>query len=84
MLIGDAAGHVDPITGEGIPYALRSAELACKAISKNNLMLYDLFWREEYGAFLLNSAKLKGIIFNRLVCTPYFMISSFMSGNLTR
>jgi geranylgeranyl reductase family protein len=32
-MIGDAAGFVDPITGEGIYYALRSAELAARAIA---------------------------------------------------
>lgn len=31
-LIGDAAGLIDPITGEGIYYALLSAEMAAKAI----------------------------------------------------
>jgi flavin-dependent dehydrogenase len=30
--VGDAAGLVDPITGEGIYYALRSAELAAEAL----------------------------------------------------
>jgi len=32
LLVGDAAGFVDPITGEGIFYAQRSAELAAWAI----------------------------------------------------
>jgi flavin-dependent dehydrogenase len=32
MATGDAAGLVDPITGEGLYYALRSAELAADAI----------------------------------------------------
>lgn len=32
MAVGDAAGLVDPITGEGLYYALRSADLAAQAI----------------------------------------------------
>lgn len=32
MAIGDAAGLVDPITGEGLYYAMRSADLATEAI----------------------------------------------------
>jgi flavin-dependent dehydrogenase len=32
VLIGDAAGLVDPITGEGIYYAHRSAEIAALSI----------------------------------------------------
>lgn len=35
ILVGDAAGFVDPITGEGIFYAQRSAELASWAIHKS-------------------------------------------------
>ena len=32
MAVGDAAGLVDPITGEGLYYAIRSADLAAKAL----------------------------------------------------
>ena len=32
LAVGDAAGLVDPITGEGIYYALRSADLAARAL----------------------------------------------------
>jgi flavin-dependent dehydrogenase len=35
MLVGDAAGFVDPLMGEGIFYAQRSAELASQAIHKS-------------------------------------------------
>lgn len=82
VLIGDAAGHVDQITGEGIPYALRSAELAGKAVLQNDLQLYDTSWREEYGAFLSFSAKLKNLIFNKYICTPYFALGFLASGRL--
>ena len=34
-LIGDAAGFVDPITGEGLYYAMRSAELLAQALAAN-------------------------------------------------
>lgn len=33
LLIGDAAGFVDPLTGEGIYYAHKTAHLAFRAIS---------------------------------------------------
>ncbi len=32
MLVGDAAGLVDPVTGEGISFAIRSGELAAEAL----------------------------------------------------
>ncbi len=35
MLVGDAAGFADPLMGEGIFYAQRSAELASQAIHKS-------------------------------------------------
>jgi geranylgeranyl reductase family protein len=57
LLIGDAAGHVDPITGEGILYAMWGAELAVKAILNGNPELYDNYWREEYGKELIGRAK---------------------------
>ncbi len=35
VLLGDAAGFVDPLTGEGIFYAMKSAKLAAPAIEKS-------------------------------------------------
>jgi flavin-dependent dehydrogenase len=32
MAVGDAAGLVDPVTGEGLYYAIRSADLAARAL----------------------------------------------------
>jgi flavin-dependent dehydrogenase len=34
LLVGDAAGTVDPMTGEGIAMALRGAELAAAAVDR--------------------------------------------------
>ncbi|MBI4640087.1 MAG: NAD(P)/FAD-dependent oxidoreductase [Candidatus Tectomicrobia bacterium] len=39
-LVGDAAGLVDPITGEGIYYALRSAELFADSLQEGDLGSY--------------------------------------------
>jgi geranylgeranyl reductase family protein len=52
ILIGDAAGHVDPISGGGILYALWGGKLAAEAIKSNNLKSYDHKWREEFGKYL--------------------------------
>ena len=40
MAVGDAAGLVDPITGEGLYYALRSAELAAQTITAESPASY--------------------------------------------
>ncbi len=39
MLVGDSAGFVDPITAEGISYALQSGFLASQALLENNMKL---------------------------------------------
>jgi len=56
-LIGDAAGHVDSITGEGILYAIWSAELLAKAIMHGSIKKFDELWQEEYGEELRHKAK---------------------------
>jgi geranylgeranyl reductase family protein len=64
ILIGDAAGHVDSVTGEGITYALWSAELAAEAIIKNNPKMFDKLWREDYGERLVSSCKSRDLFYN--------------------
>ena len=60
-LVGDAAGFCDPITGEGIFYAFKSADLLADALlaideaeSLNgnydrSTALYERVWRESFG-----------------------------------
>ena len=48
LLIGDAAGAPDPITGEGMSLALRSALVAAEAIARGRLEEYAA-WRREEG-----------------------------------
>lgn len=48
-LIGDAAGFVDPITGEGIYYAIRSAELLVNCFLEERIDQYPLRVREDFG-----------------------------------
>lgn len=47
LLVGDAAGLVDPLLGEGIRYAIISARLAAEAIAAGDLSGYEAaIWRE--------------------------------------
>ncbi len=57
LLVGDAAGHVDPIVGEGIYYALRSAECAREAILSDDIPRYEDLWRSAYGRKLRERAE---------------------------
>jgi geranylgeranyl reductase family protein len=47
LLVGDAAGLLDPLIGEGIRYAIVSARLAAEAIAADTLAGYEAaVWRE--------------------------------------
>jgi len=46
-MVGDSAGLVDPITGEGIYYALRSAELCAQALLASRPLDYRVRLAEE-------------------------------------
>lgn len=47
-MIGDAAGFVDPITGEGIYYALRSADLLARALLASCPDRYPQWLRQDF------------------------------------
>ncbi|MFH1808909.1 MAG: NAD(P)/FAD-dependent oxidoreductase [Pseudomonadota bacterium] len=57
LLVGDANGFIDPLTGEGIHFALRSGELAAQTaiealhhgdLSAVGLASYERRWRSEF------------------------------------
>ena len=59
-LVGDAAGFADPITGEGIYYAFKSADLFADALRgsvstglssgyQQAASLYEMMWRDAFG-----------------------------------
>ncbi len=50
FLLGDAARVVEPFTGEGITYALRSAELAARAIVDQPLANAEATYRRDHAA----------------------------------
>jgi geranylgeranyl reductase family protein len=60
-LVGDAAGFVDPLTGEGIYYAIKSADLLARALVNRGGRVedFDEMWRAEFGAELRRAAELQ-------------------------
>src|SRR5262249_46879234 len=60
-LVGDAAGFVDPLTGEGIYYAIKSADLLASALINRvgRVEDFDEMWRAEFGAELRRAAELQ-------------------------
>jgi flavin-dependent dehydrogenase len=63
LLVGDAAGLVDPITREGIFFALRSGQVAAEAILSDETRLYRDRIRGEIGAELARAARVKDRFF---------------------
>ncbi|HEX8353326.1 MAG TPA: NAD(P)/FAD-dependent oxidoreductase [Pyrinomonadaceae bacterium] len=58
-LLGDAAGFADPVTGEGIYYALRSAELFAESYLAGDVSSYDVKWRADFGGELRRASKMR-------------------------
>jgi geranylgeranyl reductase len=56
LFAGDSAGQVMPLTYEGIYYAMKSGELAAKAIVEKRAANYKKMWREAFQRrfFLMN------------------------------
>jgi flavin-dependent dehydrogenase len=89
VLVGDAAGYYDPLTGQGIYRAVRSAELATEAIDAvlrgerlAPLWHYEKTLRKEVAAgrrvqrtveWILTSPRLRRILFQQLETAPEAM-----------
>jgi len=77
LATGDAAGLVDPITGEGLYYAVRSADLATKAILAESIDLagtaYRKLLRRDFMADLEFGSRLAGRVFQ----------GTFLGGSVT-
>lgn len=69
MAVGDAAGLVDPITGEGLYYAIRSGDLAAKALLSElgslaeKLQSYRQTLRRDFAADLEFGSRLAKRVF---------------------
>ena len=70
LLVGDAAGLVDPLTGEGLSYAVVSGALAAKAIIRDALGYYPHWLRRGILAEIAQAGR--------------FVRPFYYSGNLNR
>ena len=76
MAVGDAAGLVDPITGEGLYYAIRSADLAARALladaaelataNYRKLLRHDFAHDLEFGSRLAKRIFLGNFLFSSI------------------
>ena len=70
-LLGDAAGFADPVTGEGIYYALRSAEVFAEAYLSGQPQAYEARWREDFGADLSRAAQMRRRFYGNFWGAPF-------------
>ena len=70
-LLGDAAGFADPVTGEGIYYALRSAELFAEAYLRGVPAAYEARWREDFGGDLSRAAQMRRRFYGNFWGAPF-------------
>jgi flavin-dependent dehydrogenase len=66
-LLGDAAGFADAVTGEGIYYALRSAELFASAYIEGCPESYEFRWRKDFGRDLARASKMRKRFYGNFV-----------------
>lgn len=70
-LLGDAAGFADPVTGEGIYYALRSAELFAEAYLRGCPTEYENLWRNDFGRELKRAAEMRRRFYGSFWGAPF-------------
>jgi len=70
-LLGDAAGFADPVTGEGIYYALRSAELFADAFLEGRVVAYEERWRADFGRELRRASAMRGRFYGEFFGAPF-------------
>ena len=70
-LLGDAAGFADPVTGEGIYYALRSAELFANAYLKGKPEEYEKLWRKDFGVELKRASQMRRRFYGNFWGAPF-------------
>jgi geranylgeranyl reductase family protein len=79
VLIGDAAGHADPVSGEGIPFAILDGELAAQAVAENTPKQFDKMWKETYGMNLFRAIKMRKWIYKKPVLELYCKSLRFLN-----
>ncbi|NKB92210.1 MAG: geranylgeranyl reductase family protein [Candidatus Nanopelagicales bacterium] len=66
MLVGDAAGCVNPLNGEGIDYGLETGHLAAQLLTDPSMTDFTTLWptilREKYGLAFSIARRLAGLL----------------------
>ncbi|NPD89017.1 MAG: geranylgeranyl reductase family protein [Asgard group archaeon] len=71
LVVGDAAGHIDPLTGEGIQYAMDAGEIAADILKdafeqgdfgNGTLKNYQKLWMKSFGKDFKWSARMVKVL----------------------
>ena len=65
LLVGDASGYVDALTGEGLQVGFAEAEAAVRAVVHNDLKSYEAQWRKVTRSYRLLAGGLLWAASNR-------------------
>lgn len=71
VLLGDAAGFADSVTGEGIYYALRSSELFAESFAANDICLFETKWRADFGRELRRAGEMRNRFYGTFFGAPF-------------
>lgn len=74
-VIGDAAGHVDALTGEGILYALLGGTYIAQSIIEGDPSLLNQRWRDQFGAQLKKASQLSAKFYKPGMMDKIFRIA---------
>lgn len=78
ILVGDAAGAVDPVTGQGMTVALRDAQLACRILKRQ--LPHDELSKTKLAAYTHQ----RNLYFGPSYNLAEFLLSSFRHSFLAR
>jgi geranylgeranyl reductase family protein len=70
-LLGDAAGFADPVTGEGIYYALRSADLFAESFLAGRLASYEARCRADFIGELRRASRMRRRFYGNFAGAPF-------------
>jgi flavin-dependent dehydrogenase len=70
-LLGDAAGFADPVTGEGIYYALRSAEILAGSFLEGRLSDYESRCRADFVRELRRASEMRERFYGEFFGAPF-------------
>lgn len=79
IIIGDAAGHVNPISGSGIIFALADGDLSANAIAEGYPERFNNNWVEAYGQSLFRDTYLRAIIYRKPMLELYSLFMKIRS-----